>query len=113
MRTSLAKTVRQSLVRNQPAHLRTDRCAADQPARRDYLDGDRLQSLARTGLTPIPAIGRDWERFGADHLTPDAARQTEAVAANAPEARLVMIRRAEPGSRNGDHPFGCCQTNAN
>ena len=40
---------------------------------------------------PIPAYSRDWG-------------ETEAVAADAAQARLVVIRRSEPGARHGDDP---------
>ena len=36
----------------------------------------------------------------------DPARQPEAVAADAAEAGLIVIRRAEPGSRDGDDALG-------
>ena len=54
------------------------------------------QNLARTGLAPVAAVGRDWQRLRADDLAPDAPGKPEAVTADAPQARLVVIRRAEP-----------------
>ena len=59
------------------------------------------QNLAWPCLAPVPAVGWDWERLGAHHFAPDAACETEAVAAHAPKAGLIVIRRAEPGSRDG------------
>jgi hypothetical protein len=64
------------------------------------------ENLARARLAPVPAVGRDPERLGADDLAPDAPGETEAVAANATQARLVVVRCAEPGSRNGDDAGG-------
>ena len=55
------------------------------------------QNLAWPGLGPIPTVGRHRERLGADDFPPDAACQPEAVAAGAAQARLVVIRRADPG----------------
>jgi hypothetical protein len=57
------------------------------------------QHLARAGLAPVPAVGRDRERLGPDHLAPDAAREAEAVAADAAQAGLIVVGRAEPGPR--------------
>ncbi len=64
------------------------------------------QHLARPGLAPVPAVGRDRERLGPDHLAPDTAREAEAVAADPAQAGLVVIGRAEPGPRNGDDKGG-------
>ncbi len=64
------------------------------------------QNLARPGLAPVAAVGRDRERLGADDLAPDAPRQPEAVAADAAQAGLVVVRRAEPGARDGDDARG-------
>ena len=60
------------------------------------------QRLARAGLAPVAAVGRDRHRLGAVELAPDPADQPEAVAADAPEARLVVVGRAEPAARGGD-----------
>jgi len=57
------------------------------------------QHFARAGLAPIPAIRRDRERFWPDDLTPDAPGEPKAIAANALETGLVVIRRAEPSAR--------------
>lgn len=54
------------------------------------------QHLARASLAPVAAVGRDRERLGADDLAPDAAGEAKAVTADAAQARLVVIRRAEP-----------------
>ena len=64
------------------------------------------QHLAQAGLAPVPAVGRDRERLGADDLAPDAPRQPEAIAADTAQAGLIMIRRSEPGPRNGDDVLG-------
>ncbi len=64
------------------------------------------QNFARGDLAPVPGIRRDRERFGADNLAPDAAGKAEAIAADALEARLVVVRRAEPGPRYGDDALG-------
>src|SRR5690606_15782905 len=62
------------------------------------------QHLARAGLAPVAAVGRDRERLRTDEFAPDAAGEAEAVAADAAQAGLVVIGRAEPGSRRRDHP---------
>ena len=54
------------------------------------------EDLARTGLAPVAAVGRDRERLWPDDLAPDAPGKPEAVTADAPQARLIVIRRAEP-----------------
>ena len=41
------------------------------------------QHLARAAFAPVPAVRRDWERFGPDDIAPDAARQTKAIASDA------------------------------
>lgn len=64
------------------------------------------QHLARARLAPVAAVGRDRERLGADNLAPDAPGEPEAIAADALEARLVVIGRAEPGSGGGDDLAG-------
>ncbi len=63
------------------------------------------QHLARADLAPVPTVGRDRERLGANHLAPDATGEAEAVAAHAAQAGLVVIGRAEPGPRRRDHPL--------
>jgi hypothetical protein len=64
------------------------------------------QYLARAALAPVPAVGRDRERFGPHNLAPDATGQAEAVAADALQAGLVVVRGAEPGPGDGDHHSG-------
>ena len=64
------------------------------------------QNLARARLAPIAAVGRDRERLWPHHLAPDAPGEAEAVTAHAPKAGLIVIRRAEPGARNGDDAGG-------
>ena len=60
------------------------------------------ERLAGAGLAPVAAVGRQRQRLGPIELAPDAAHQPEAVAADAPDARLVVVRRAEPAARGGD-----------
>src|SRR5690606_22955299 len=64
------------------------------------------KNLARAAFAPIPTIGRDRERLWPDNLAPDSAGQTKAIAADALEARLIVVGRAEPGTRGGDDGVG-------
>jgi len=81
----------------------------DQRARNNIRSGDLRhhapspirKNLARAGLAPVAAVGRDRERFRADDLTPDAPGEPKAIASDALETGLVVIRRAEPGPRDG------------
>ncbi len=70
---------------------------------RHHMPRALCQNFARAGLAPIPAIWRNRERLWPDDLAPDAARQPKTVAANAPKAGLVVIRRAQPGPRYLDN----------
>src|SRR5690606_6687115 len=54
----------------------------------------------------IPAVGRDRERLRTDDLAPDPASESKAVAADALQAGLVVVRRAEPAARNGNDGLG-------
>lgn len=54
------------------------------------------QNLAGSGFTPIPAVGRDQKWFIPNNFAPDAARQPETITADAAQAGLIMVRRAEP-----------------
>ena len=63
------------------------------------------QNFARTGVAPVPTVGRIGKRLGADDLAPDATRKPEAIAAEAEEAGLVVVGRAEPGP--DDDIFDC------
>jgi len=86
----------------------------NQPPRTDFRDGNLrhhpsralCQNFARASLAPVPAVGRDRERLGAHHLAPDPARQPEAVAADAPETGLIVVRRAKPTAGCGDDALG-------
>ena len=60
------------------------------------------QHLAGPGLAPIPAVGRNGERFVADNFPPDTAREAEAIAADAAQAGLIVVRGPQPRPRDGD-----------
>jgi hypothetical protein len=64
------------------------------------------QHLARPGLAPIPAIGRDREWLIADHVPPHPACEAKAIAADPAQAGLIVIGRAEPCPRCGDNEGG-------
>ena len=63
------------------------------------------ERLARAGLAPVAAVGRDRHRLGSVEVAPDPADEAEAVAADAADARLVVVGRAEPTARRGDDPL--------
>ena len=69
---------------------------------RDRPRGSHLGAHLQGG----PLARRDRERLGADDLAPDAPREPEAIAADAPKAGLVVIGRAKPGPRDGDDARG-------
>ena len=68
--------------------------------RQGYLDhhGPRAisQNLADTRLAPVAAVRRDRLPFGPNQVAPDPARKAKAIAADAAQARLIMVRRAQP-----------------
>jgi hypothetical protein len=68
------------------------------------------ERLARACLAPVAAVGRDRHRLGPVELAPDPAHEAEAVAADAADARLVVVGRAEPAARRGDHLLGVCRS---
>jgi hypothetical protein len=92
------------------------RCHAEQDQRagpglgggdfRHHLARTLGQHLARAGLAPVPAVGRDGKRLVADNLAPDAARQAKAIAADPAQAGLIVVGRAEPAAGGGDDQGG-------
>ena len=91
------------------AHPEQDQRAGREVGHRDleHHAARRLgERLARAGLAPVAAVGRQRQRLGAVELAPDAAHQPEAVAADALDARLVVVGRAEPAARGGDDAAG-------
>jgi hypothetical protein len=64
------------------------------------------QHLARPGLTPVPAVGRDRERLIAHHLAPDATGEAEAIATDPAQAGLIVVGRTEPAARGGNDKGG-------
>ncbi len=92
------------------------RCHAEQDQRAGSKVGQRklghhaprafCQNLARASLAPIAAIGRNRKGFSPDHLTPDAAREAKAIATDAAQTGLIVVRRAEPGAGHGDDEIG-------
>jgi hypothetical protein len=65
-----------------------------------------VEHLDTADLSPVARIGRHLERLFAHHLAPDTAREAEAVTAHAAQARLVVVGRAQPEARYGDHARG-------
>ena len=62
------------------------------------------QHLARPSLAPVPATGRNWERLIANYLTPNAAREAEAMRpAFAPLVHVRVPEANQPAS-NADSP---------
>src|SRR6185295_4787 len=56
------------------------------------------QSLAALRLGPVTGVGGERLRLRAIELAPDAADEADAVGADALEAGLVVVGRAEPGA---------------
>ena len=51
---------------------------------------------------PVARVGGERLRLGAVELAPDAADEADAVGADAADAGLVVVGRAEPGAGEGD-----------
>ena len=45
-------------------------------------------------------------RLGAHHLAPDPTREAEAIAADTAQAGLIVVGRAKPAPRGGNHGVG-------
>ena len=108
MKRSGAVTMPQCLATAPVAHPEQDQRAGRELGRRPlehHRPGRLGERLARAGLAPVAAVGRDRHRLGSVELAPDPADQAEAVAADAADARLVVVGRAEPDARRGDDPL--------
>ncbi len=62
--------------------------------------------LAPRRLRPVGAVGGRLLGLGAGELAIDPAQQAEAIAANAPERRLVQVGRADPAAGRRHDPPG-------
>ncbi len=64
--------------------------------------GGLEQGLAAAAFRPVARVGGERLRFAVMELAPDAADEADAIGADALEARLMVVGRAEPFAGEGD-----------